>query len=454
MSLSTCSITAIDGRSPKSNRVSKSRKARKQKTRALALHNQSQTITSTPSTSRSKGDDVQFVHHVVLLDPQIKDKDFSMVQAAHDWIQHHPKIKSAPRIRGGWERWVQMDLCLTLKSAGYDVKCEEKCFEDKRLRCDLLIHHPPPSDSEHPKWDRYFVPASTHSPICEYYDVVELKCQLMEESIEEFYTRFKKDIKKLLDKPFKEPLHNWTTQRFRHGSAMSDNAAITEGGETQSMARTEEYDHHVTDPEKPNNQSFDDFIELFRQKLPQEVIDEVEYWLYEMVFCPGYLYLHRQQRINKNCCVWPEKADIVARPALLGLSKAIKTKYQTRMWSENTWVISTGGLEETMAFLDQLPTEAKEKHICKVQLSFRTCDVDEGLADLQRQRHEEVLCAKKSGPRTYYYTDVQGKRVNSNCEQIWFAKRRLVKSLLLQHFLLDLSECYNLYGGFNGGSFP
>ncbi|KAL9034402.1 MAG: hypothetical protein Q9180_005427 [Flavoplaca navasiana] len=217
MSLSTCSITAADGRSPKSNRISKPRKARKQKMRALALHNPSQTITSTPSTSRSKGDDVQFVQHVVLLDPQIKDKDFNMVQAAHDWIQHHPKIKSAPRTRGGWERWVQMDLCLTLKSAGYDVKCEEKCFEDKRLRCDLLIHHPPPSDSERPKSDRYLLPASTHSPICEYYDVVELKCQLMDESIEEFYTRFKKDIKKLMDKPLKEPLHNWTTQRWALG---------------------------------------------------------------------------------------------------------------------------------------------------------------------------------------------------------------------------------------------
>ncbi|KAL8976115.1 MAG: hypothetical protein Q9205_007817, partial [Flavoplaca limonia] len=413
--------------SPKSNRISKSRKARKQKTRALALHNQSQTITSTLSTSRSKGDDVQFVQHVVFLDPQIKDKDFNLVQAVHDWIQNHPKIKSAPRTRGGWERWVQMDLCLTLKSAGYDVKCEEKCFEDKRLRCDLLIHHPSPSDSQRPKSDRYLLPASTHSPICEYYDVIELKCQLMEESIEEFYTRFKKDIKKLLDKPLKEPLHNWTTQSStreakrnadRSEIAMSDNAAITGGGETQSMARIEEYDHQVTDQKQPNNQSFDEFIELFHQKLPQEVIDGVEYWLYEMAFCPDYLYPHRQRRINGKCCVWPEKADIVARPALLGLSKAIKAKYEPRMWRENTWVISTGGVKETMAFLDQLPAKAKEKHICKVQLSLRTCDVDEGLADLQRQRHEEVLCAKKLGPRTYYHTDVQGKSLNSKCKDI------------------------------------
>ena len=96
---------------------------------------------------------------------------------------------------------------------------------------------------------------------------------------------------------------------------MSDNAVITEGGQTQSIARTKEYDHHVTNQKKPNKQSFDDFIELFRQKLPQEVIDEVGYWLYKMAFFPGYLYPNRQQRINKNCCVWPEKADIVARPA-------------------------------------------------------------------------------------------------------------------------------------------
>ncbi|KAL8890073.1 MAG: hypothetical protein Q9215_002754 [Flavoplaca cf. flavocitrina] len=234
---------------------------------------------------------------------------------------------------------------------------------------------------------------------------------------------------------------------------MSDNAAITEGGETQSMARIEEYDHHVTDQKQPNNQSFDKFIELFHQKLPQEVIDGVEYWLYEMAFCPGYLYPHRQRRINGKCCVWPEKADIVARPALLGLSKAIKAKYEPRMWRENTWVISTGGVKETMAFLDQLPAKAKEKHICKVQLSLRTCDVDEGLADLQRQRHEEVLCAKKLGRRTYYHTDVQGKRVNSKCRDIWYAKWRLVKSLPLQYLLLDLSECCSLYGGFTGGSF-
>lgn len=187
--------------------------------RALALHNRSQNTDTTPSAPQSEGDDPKDAQTLVLSSSRNSSRGLNIVQAVHGWIQNHPNIKSAPRTKGGWERWVQMDLCLTLRSAGYKVTCEDKCYEDKRLRCDLLIHHPTPSTPKHLVSSRPLPPSPTLSepPVCEYYDIVELKCQLVHESIDEFYSRFKKDIKKLMDKPLKEPLHNWTTQRWAIG---------------------------------------------------------------------------------------------------------------------------------------------------------------------------------------------------------------------------------------------
>ncbi|KAL8755382.1 MAG: hypothetical protein Q9199_003675 [Rusavskia elegans] len=55
-------------------------------------------------------------------------------------------------------------------------------------------------------------------------------------------------------------------------------------------------DDQVSDSQEPKDREFTTFVKLMYRKLPQELIDNVEYWLYETAFCPGYLYPDRQQK--------------------------------------------------------------------------------------------------------------------------------------------------------------
>lgn len=171
------------------------------------------------------------------------------------------------------------------------------------------------------------------------------------------------------------------------------------------------------------------------RKLPQELIDNVEYWLYETALCPGYLYPHRQQKKHAKCCLWPKEANVVARPALLTLSKSIKAKYETRMWSENVWVVGTGEAEKSMAFLQQLTPEATE-YIQKLQLSFTICDLDGTMVERRDGGHEKVLCAKE-----FQSESVWGSY--EGCDQ-WWGKWERVWELPLQSLLLDFTECHDL----------
>ncbi|KAI4281725.1 MAG: hypothetical protein L6R38_003475 [Xanthoria sp. 2 TBL-2021] len=145
-------------------------------------------------------------------------------------------------------------------------------------------------------------------------------------------------------------------------------------------------DNQKSDAQQPKDQEFDTFVELIYRKLPQELIDNVEYWLFETVFCPGCLYPHRQQKNHAKCCLWPKEANVVARPALLSLSKSIKAKCETWMCSENVWVIGTGEINDSLAFMEQLPIKAREKYIQKVYLSFTICNVDGFWTKLQNQQ--------------------------------------------------------------------
>ncbi|KAL8736497.1 MAG: hypothetical protein Q9166_000289 [cf. Caloplaca sp. 2 TL-2023] len=67
------------------------------------------------------------------------------------------------------------------------------------------------------------------------------------------------------------------------------------------------------------------------EKLPQELVDLVEYWLYETAFCPG---------IVRPCANKAEKD--ASRPLLVYLSKRHQAEYSKRFWSENTFVFGAG----------------------------------------------------------------------------------------------------------------
>ena len=123
----------------------------------------------------------------------------------------------------------------------------------------------------------------------------------------------------------------------------------------------------VAEASKADDPSFEDFVKLMHQKMPPEIIKDIEEWLYEIVFCQGYLYLHSPKQ-QYACCPPPTDKGS-ARPALLCLSRNIKAKYETRMWSENTWVVHVGLPVPAVHFVDQLPSEAKN-YMKKVHLKF------------------------------------------------------------------------------------
>ncbi|KAL8653391.1 MAG: hypothetical protein Q9226_003868 [Calogaya cf. arnoldii] len=98
-----------------------------------------------------------------------------------------------------------------------------------------------------------------------------------------------------------------------------------------------------------------------------------EDWLYEIVFCPGYVYFGRHRNQHATFCSLPTKSN-VARPSLLCLSKRIKEKYQTRMWSENTWVLHGSptppvNFYSSVPYLDRISYKARQ-HIQKMHLKF------------------------------------------------------------------------------------
>lgn len=84
--------------------------------------------------------------------------------------------------------------------------------------------------------------------------------------------------------------------------------------------------------------SYARLVYLMKTKLPAEIIDHIEQSVYQQVFCPGLIYIPRQRRYRKTA-KWRGKSYFVARPELLTLSKAVHSKWQTRLWTDNTYIL-------------------------------------------------------------------------------------------------------------------
>ena len=106
------------------------------------------------------------------------------------------------------------------------------------------------------------------------------------------------------------------------------------------------------------------------KKCPQEVVDQIQYWLFEIVFCPGHLYINRYPEIET--CGWPKTSP--GRPALLSLSKGIQSKYEQRLRTENAFILASAG-----DLLDG-PGRMWGK-IDKLKIAFTIRDVGTGWAD-------------------------------------------------------------------------
>ncbi|KAL8672305.1 MAG: hypothetical protein Q9168_003221 [Polycauliona sp. 1 TL-2023] len=162
----------------------------------------------------------------------------------------------------------------------------------------------------------------------------------------------------------------------------------------------------------------DDLLRLFHEKLPQEMKDEVEYWLYEIAFCPGRLYPHHRKGWYEKCCS-PRTEENLARPELLCLSKSIKAKYEKRMWMENVWVINIGHpkIPEHGHFILQLPYKAS-KWIQKVHLRFGHLHGEPEIQWMQAHR-----------PWTDHETN-------------WGSQFRILRCLSLNSLTLDFREAH------------
>ncbi|KAL8767559.1 MAG: hypothetical protein Q9209_005976 [Squamulea sp. 1 TL-2023] len=83
---------------------------------------------------------------------------------------------------------------------------------------------------------------------------------------------------------------------------------------------------------------------MMLRKLPQELVDMVEEWVYEISFCPGYIYpagepLPFSTPEGQRPHEYKERRNKIVSPRLLTLSRSVQGKYQTRMYTDNVVVI-------------------------------------------------------------------------------------------------------------------
>ncbi|KAI4279616.1 MAG: hypothetical protein L6R38_005005 [Xanthoria sp. 2 TBL-2021] len=196
---------------------------------------------------------------------------------------------------------------------------------------------------------------------------------------------------------------------------------------------------------------FDRLCELV-QGLPQELFDKIQETVYELAFCPGFAFPHRQT--NQGTYEWNGTLYNTTRPQLLSISKAVREKYSTKIFSENLFVVGPGMTQHTLWFLGigwrhPLP-------IRRVYASFSYRDLGKDWAELlpicgaipseedwanspylKQKRHLESFDTK----RDTSYIPAKSKLIG-----LWTAKYWRLSQLPLEELTLDFTECY---GGYN-----
>ncbi|KAL8772404.1 MAG: hypothetical protein Q9209_002355 [Squamulea sp. 1 TL-2023] len=94
---------------------------------------------------------------------------------------------------------------------------------------------------------------------------------------------------------------------------------------------------------------YDALVNLIHRKLPPELVNQIEETVYEMVFCPGYVYIDVSG--FQNALIVFHMLDKLARPELLCLSKDLHRRYSVRLWTENICIIKT----ESQKYLEIIP---------------------------------------------------------------------------------------------------
>ncbi|KAL9603181.1 MAG: hypothetical protein Q9219_001384 [cf. Caloplaca sp. 3 TL-2023] len=205
------------------------------------------------------------------------------------------------------------------------------------------------------------------------------------------------------------------------------------------------------------SKSEDDQLVQRIQSLPQELMDQIEDWVYEMSFSPAFL-----EDIGHPDCP--------ARPALLKVSRRVYTKYLSRLQYEHTYIIDIGKPVFTTAFLSC----RNDSTVYKIDLRFTIRDIDDYyvparfMKQLNNASDEEaklhgLLHTGHSNPINridqYFLPSQTDEESLHNAEmtqelvEIWCEKWTTVSSLTLTELTLDFSECYNFDGEWIGQDF-
>ncbi|KAL8736500.1 MAG: hypothetical protein Q9166_000292 [cf. Caloplaca sp. 2 TL-2023] len=128
----------------------------------------------------------------------------------------------------------------------------------------------------------------------------------------------------------------------------------------------------IKTPGEHEAEDYREFVQLMHRTLPQEMLDLIEEWFCEMVFCPGYIYTKSYPRKR-----WSHEplGEYAAGPSLLTLNKRVLARYERRMWAENTWVIGVGDPSLTTDFLFESGS-GRRLCISRVEMAFTIRDSD------------------------------------------------------------------------------
>lgn len=122
------------------------------------------------------------------------------------------------------------------------------------------------------------------------------------------------------------------------------------------------------------SQDYSNLVSLMHKTCPQEIIDHIQYWLFEILFCPGHLFTSRYPESDEHGLRMTSPYRPVTspgRPTLLSLSRDVHSKYQKRVWEENTFSIASQWNVRCV------PNEVR-KIINKIQIAFTIRDLSMG----------------------------------------------------------------------------
>ncbi|KAL8928620.1 MAG: hypothetical protein Q9172_000835 [Xanthocarpia lactea] len=223
------------------------------------------------------------------------------------------------------------------------------------------------------------------------------------------------------------------------GSAYDDVLNPTENNDDDSMGATGEA------------AKYNQLVRLMYAKLPQELLDKLVEWVFEIAFCPGFVF-PRQKTYLINTTEWHGESYNVAKPELLSVNKTILARYQTPMWTENTFVIGVGEPSYTTDFLQQVPSEA-HRHIQKVHITFTYKDLGfdwtaETLHDMDKilteEYEQEEPHSETQDVWDEWYTFSKRRQLESlstELENIWYDKFYDIHMLPLTELTLDFTDC-------------